>query len=192
MSVQRSLVWRARIFLYRLVQQSFARRPPVTSTGAKFARTTYLCLGGDTWSTRLACLNRHRSLAARPRLRAPMAATRAFGHPRASMEIVGSASIHPIHISPGGCEGTNHASRHPPPSSDPRGCFRPSSGRRDVHQLAGGLACSQEFLVVGELKSGDLLFVLCCCIAMLFGLCMVCARNAATSSSSVLSRCMLA
>ena len=53
------------------------------------------------------------------RARAPMACTRAFPYPRASLEIVSSASIQPIYFSPGGGEGTNHASRHPPPSGGP-------------------------------------------------------------------------
>ena len=62
-TVQRDRAWRARIILYQLVLQAFASRPPGASRGAKVARTTYLCLGGVTWSIGCLCPNRHRPFA---------------------------------------------------------------------------------------------------------------------------------
>ena len=95
--VKRSSTWRARIY-HQSHTTSCASES--TSAGSRGARgdgaTTYVFdeASEDPYWHAITAGRRSQS----PRARAPMAVTRAFGHPRASMEIVSSASMHPIGV----------------------------------------------------------------------------------------------
>ena len=80
-AVQRDRAWPARVILYQLALRAFARHPSGASRGAKSgSRTIYVLVEpprAPVWHAQTAtgCLQS-------PRARTPMAATRAFGHPR--------------------------------------------------------------------------------------------------------------